>query len=211
MDIVIILIAQNDVRLATAARQQATRIPGSWGQKIFKPLSTTQRLEDAIRSITRHFPIGSSYRLSKLHIIGHGDARHSFIQLGATRFIAAHTQHFRGLRHCWINTGSLAPGACIELNVCSAAGASLNGVVRGLANDAGVCVKACPNPIEYYPAQNLYTPRAGFSSFAPGAQYEISDADYIDVEDHSAWRRDADGYYGLRRERTHRDLAPRRR
>jgi hypothetical protein len=208
MDIVIILIAQNDARLAAAARQQSNMISGCWGLKVFRPLSTSQTIQDGIESISRRFPIGSSSRLSKLHIVGHGRSGDSYIELGATRFIASHTHHFRGIRHCWINTGTVAPGACIEMNVCSAAGASLTGITMGLADDAGVCVKACPVPIEYYPSPNLYNPRAGFRSFSPTAQYEICEADYIDVEDHSAWQRDAQGYYELRRERTHREIGP---
>ncbi len=210
MDLVIILIDQNDPELARAAEQQADAMRTAAGVKSVTPIPVTQTVADMIHRVSRRFTVGSSQRLAKLHLVGHGrvaTAADTYIEFGCCHLRAGQTTHFRELRRCFINTGTVAPGACIELNVCSAGGNALAPIAHGLAQDAGVPVKACPQPIEFYPTPRLFNPEAGFRTIFPDSRHAISEEDYVDVEDFEAFRRaQTPGYFELRPERTHREL-----
>ncbi len=188
MDIVIFLIAQNDPRLAAAAEAQIhISRPGLNGMAQIIRVPQNESIASVCRIIRDFFMIGSSNRLAKLHIVAHGrvaEAHRTYIEIGEENIRVAQTRHFRDIRYCWINTGTVAPGACIELNVCSAAGYALRPITVGLAQDSGMVVKACPVPIQFAPQQNLYNPSEGFRSIYPGVDNAISQNDYIDVEDY---------------------------
>ena len=188
MDIVIFLIAQNDPRLAAAAEAQIhISRPGLNGMAQIIRVPQNESIASVCRIIRDFFMIGSSNRLAKLHIVAHGrvaEAHRTYIEIGEENIRPAQTRHFRDIRYCWINTGTVAPGACIELNVCSAAGYALRPITVGLAQDSGMVVKACPVPIQFAPQPNLYNPSEGFRSIYPGVDNAISQNDYIDVEDY---------------------------
>jgi len=177
MDLRIYVIANSDPNLAREARRQGAARADS-GVKMFLEFGPGSSVDQICREIGNHILIGSSYRLQTLHICAHGNPDYGYVAVG-TGLRAAQTRAFRSIRRCWINTSQVAYGACIEMNVCDAAGYGMTPVMMGLANDAGVPVRACPEPIL---VAKLFAPTAGFRTFYPSGDKAISDADYVDVE-----------------------------
>jgi len=141
MDLCIYVIANTDPRLASEVKRQGAA-RADYGVKMFLEFGSVSSVDEICREIGNHIVIGSSYRLQTLHICAHGNSSRGYVDLG-TGLRAAQTRAFRSIRRCWINTGQVTFGACIEMNVYSAAGYGMTPVVMGLANDAGVPVKAC--------------------------------------------------------------------
>lgn len=187
MDIVMFVIDQKDRFLASSTRTQAMTL-GTVGAKMFVNTSE-QSMEDICRRIAQRFRIGSSDRLVKLHICAHGNASGrarqsrmhrgpSLVEMGRG-LTFSNTEAFRRIRWCFVNTGRAAPGANIEMNVCDAAGTWMAPLMQGLANAAGVPVRACPEPILI---ARMFHPAAGFQCFPPASGHAVSEADYVDVE-----------------------------
>lgn len=176
MDVTFYAVAMTDRRLAERVLVQA-RARRDAALKMFLEVEPTMTIEQMCSQIASRFVIGSSDRLQELHICAHGNLDYGYIDIG-TGLRAAQTMAFRAIRRCWVNTGQVAPGAHMEMNVCSAAGYAMLPIMIGLANDAGVTVKACPVPILQ---ENVFNPPEGFRRFCPG-EGAVSQADYHDPE-----------------------------
>lgn len=120
MDIVIFLIAQNDPRLAAAEAQMHISRPGLRGMAQIIRVPQNESIASICRIIRGFFMTGSSNRLVKLHIVAHGrvaEAHRTYFEMGEENIRVSQTRHFRDIRYCSINAGTVAPGACIEFSI----------------------------------------------------------------------------------------------
>ena len=176
MDVVLYVIATTDPNLAQRAQAQAL-VRRDRAMKMFLEIDAETTIGQMCRRIAGRFTIGSSWRLTELHICAHGNAAYGFVDIG-TQLRATQAPAFRATRRCWINTGRVAPGAHIEMNVCDAAGVGMTPTMIALADSAGVPVRACPVPI---PIDTLFTPAEGFQVFMPRSG-AITQEDYVGPE-----------------------------
>jgi hypothetical protein len=176
MDVVLYVIATTDPNLAQRAQAQAL-VRRDRALKMFLEIDAETTIEQMCRRIADRFTIGSSWRLAELHICAHGNAAYGFVDIG-TQLRAMQAPAFRAIRRCWINTGTVAPGAHLEMNVCDAAGVGMTPTMITLADSGGVPVRACPVPI---PLDTLFAPPEGFEVFMPRSG-GITQADYLGPE-----------------------------